>query len=151
MKMAWFQRIRVWGMSNLGLWRGNPCVTTLFDFPSSLVTSNLFNVLWSSWGSYCWVVVAMAGLSVLAHVPTPPVDSPLHVTWGRRNIDSTPSTAKAFSPSFIHPHVEPFSIHPHAEPLSIHPHEGAEVLLILTQMVALSPSHPQDSSLFFLM
>ena len=28
-----------------------------------------------SWGSYCWVVVGVAGLSVLSHMPTPPANS----------------------------------------------------------------------------
>ena len=51
--------------------------------------------------------MVVAGLSVLDHVPTPPTDSPLHVAWGRRNIHSTPSTAKAFSSLSVHPHTEP--------------------------------------------
>ena len=65
--------------------------------------------------------MAVAGLLVLSHMPTPPANSPLHIAWGRRNIHSTPSTAKAFSS---------LSVHPHAEPLFVHPHAGAEVLLI---------------------
>ena len=41
-----------WGMSNLGLWEKNPCVTTLFCLPPSLVSSNPFNVLfWSGFQS----------------------------------------------------------------------------------------------------
>ena len=33
--------------------------------------------------------MGVAGLLVLAHVPTPPANTPLHVAWGRRNIHST--------------------------------------------------------------
>ena len=63
-------------MSNLSLWGGNPCVTTLFDLPSFLVLSNShFNVLLSSWGSYGWEW-SVARLSVLAHMHTPLADWP---------------------------------------------------------------------------
>ena len=86
--------------------------------------------------------MVVAGLSVLAHVPTPPADSPLHVAWGRRNIHSTPSTAKAFSPLFVHPHAEPLSVNHHAEPLFVHPHVEAKVLLIShAEMVRLPHVH----------
>ena len=83
MKMAWFQTIRGGGMSNLGLWGKNPCVTTLFCLPPSLVSSNPFNVLF--WVVGVVIVVGVAGLSVpfpRAHSTHDCIHSPLPCLLG---------------------------------------------------------------------
>ena len=73
MKRAWFKRIRVWGMSNFGLWGKTHVLPPCFVLPPFLV--NLFNIF--SWWlkSYgCWwlgaVIVFGSGVAGLS-VPCP--------------------------------------------------------------------------------
>ena len=60
-----------WGMSNLG-YGEKPMFCHLVDFPSSLV--NLFNVYVGGRGSYD-LGSGVAGLSVLTHTYTPPMNA----------------------------------------------------------------------------
>ena len=61
MKRAWFLRLRGGCPTRGGLW----------EFAMS--RPPIYFLLYGS--SYYWVVVGVVGLSVLAHVPTPPADS----------------------------------------------------------------------------
>ena len=54
MKRAWFQRIRVWGMSNLGLWGERPmCCHPVVICHLPCLTQPLQCFDFVSWGSYC--------------------------------------------------------------------------------------------------
>ena len=66
----------------MGAFGEKPCVTTLFDLLTFLVSSNhLFSVLLIGWGSYCWKWW-VAGLSIFA---TRPLHQPfLHLHMGKR-------------------------------------------------------------------
>ena len=99
MKRAWFQRIRGGGCQTLVMGEKPMCfhLVLFCHLPLSHPTSSM--LCFVSWGSYCWVVVGVAGLSILAHVPTPPADSPLH----SRGVEETLSTLPHFySPPFLH-------------------------------------------------
>ena len=93
-----FTRIRVGGMPNLGQWGKNPCVT----FPCLTQLPPLKTAA-VSWGSYGWEW-SVAGLLVLAHTHTPPMD------WTSRWAGEwlRPHSILSTTPLF------PLSVHPHA-------------------------------------
>ena len=98
-----------------------------------------------SWGSYCWVVVGVAGMSVLAHVPTPPATSSSSRHMGREatfpfsplSHDSILPFTAIFRCFFLsHIHVGAGLAHPHAESCSpnffVFPHaQGSPLVLFM--------------------
>ena len=104
MKRAWFQRIRGGGCQPWSMGGKPMCCHLVLICHIPCLIQPLKCLIVDGWGSYCWVVVVVVGLSVLAHVPTPPADSSSSLAWGRRNIHFSLST-RPFWPLSIFPHA----------------------------------------------